>query len=191
MPPVTNQTCRKSTARRPPPSRTPLRPVNRNDSRSIFGNAEERVARSVERRNSTFAGPVGLGVGKGGIRRLLRINRRVVPTRRQIERQATINDGNSIPFLPFARAVRQIINSIAGEGNFRLQAVTVRILKEISETYLVNFFDTCNLFVSHNRRVTLMPRDIDLYKRVKKQPEFNGQVSGTGGRSNSCDTSTG
>lgn len=190
MPPVTNQTCRKSTARRSPPTRTPLRPIARDDSRNVFGNAEDRLGRGVERRNTTFAGPVGLGVGKGGIRRIMRINRRVVPTRRQIERQATINDGNSIPLMPFARVVRQILNRIAGEGKYKLQAITLRILKEISETYLVNFFDTCNLFVIHNRRVTLMPRDIDLYHKIKRQADFNGQVAGTGGRANSCDSRT-
>ena len=189
MAPKTNQTCRKSTARKSPPKRRTLAPINQ-DSRGIFGIQADRLERVVQRQNSTFAGPVGLGVGKGGIKRIMRINKRVVPTRRQIERQAYINDSNSIPLRPFARSLRQIFNRVAGEGRLRLQARVVTLLKEISETYLVNFFETCNMFVAHTRRVTLMPKDIELYRKVERQPDFKGQVSGTGGRANSCDSRT-
>lgn len=184
---LTDQTARKSTARKTPRSRTPLAPIHRDDSRNIFGNAADRLARVVERK-SIYNGPVGLGLGKGGMKRIKK-SIKVLPTREQIEKGAKV-EKSSIPLIAFERAVKQILNSIVGEGKYRLQVKALLLLREIAESHLIKFFYVCNMFVIHTSRVTLMPKDIDLYYKVKMQAEINHQKEAMDCQGNRHDSTT-
>lgn len=67
--------------------------------------------------------------------------------------------------LPFQRLVREIANLI--EPDFRFQALAVLALQEASEAYLVGLFEDANLCAIHAKRVTIMPKDIQLARRIR------------------------
>ena len=67
--------------------------------------------------------------------------------------------------LPFQRLVREIAAQ-AKEG-LRFQASAVLAMQEATEAHMVNLFaDTC-LCAIHGGRVTIMPRDIQLARRLR------------------------
>ena len=62
--------------------------------------------------------------------------------------------------LPFQRLVREIASDF--KTNLRFQQAAVEALQEASEAYLVGLFEDTNLCAIHARRVTIMPKDIQL-----------------------------
>ena len=73
--------------------------------------------------------------------------------------------------LPFQRLVREI----AGDseiitsplcGKVRFQSTAVMALQEAAEAYLVGLFENTNLCAIHAKRVTIMPKDIQLARRI-------------------------
>ena len=52
------------------------------------------------------------------------------------------------------------------QNDFRIQAVAVQGLQEVAEAYLVGLFKDSNLCAIHAKRVTIMPRDIHLARRI-------------------------
>jgi histone H3 len=75
--------------------------------------------------------------------------------------------------LPLARWVREIAKDIAKEfkvkGDLRFQGVAIRALQEALESYMVSLFEDANLCAIHGKRVTIMDRDIDLARRVRRE----------------------
>ena len=74
--------------------------------------------------------------------------------------------------LPFQRLVREI----AGDsdvirsplcGKVRFQSAAIMALQEASEAYLVGLFEDSNLCAIHAKRVTIMPKDIQLARRIR------------------------
>ena len=74
-----------------------------------------------------------------------------------------------IPKLPFRRLVRELVQS--EKQDIRLQETALEALQEAAETYLVRLLDDANLCALHARRVTLMPRDIQLARRIRGERE--------------------
>ena len=74
-----------------------------------------------------------------------------------------------IPKLPFRRLVREIVQS--EKQDIRMQETALEALQEAAETYLVRLLDDANLCALHARRVTLMPRDIQLARRIRGERE--------------------
>ena len=72
---------------------------------------------------------------------------------------------------PFQRLVRQIAKSLSGENknwvDLRFQSTAILALQEASESYLVGLFEDANLCAIHAKRVTLMPKDIQLARRLR------------------------
>ena len=62
--------------------------------------------------------------------------------------------------LPFQRLVREIVQK-RREG-LKLQSLAVLALQEASEAFLVGLMKQANLCAIHAKRVTIMPRDIQL-----------------------------
>jgi len=71
--------------------------------------------------------------------------------------------------LPFARLVREVADSLVRRGSepLRWQATALEALQEASEAYLVHLFEDANLCAIHGKRVTIMPRDIQLARRIR------------------------
>ena len=74
-----------------------------------------------------------------------------------------------IPKLPFRRLVREIAQS--EKQDIRMQETALEALQEAAETYLVRLLDDANLCALHARRITLMPRDIQLARRIRGERE--------------------
>ena len=51
--------------------------------------------------------------------------------------------------------------------DLRFQSSAVLALQEASEAYLVGLFEDTNLCAIHAKRVTIMPRDIQLARRIR------------------------
>ena len=74
--------------------------------------------------------------------------------------------------LPFQRLVREItcdtdvIHSPLC-GKVRFQSAAIMALQEASEAYLVGLFEDSNLCAIHAKRVTIMPKDIQLARRIR------------------------
>ena len=67
--------------------------------------------------------------------------------------------------LPFQRLVREIAQDF--KNDLRFQGTAILALQEASETYLVSLFEDTNLCAIHARRVTIMPKDIQLARRIR------------------------
>ena len=67
--------------------------------------------------------------------------------------------------LPFQRLVREIAQEF--KTDLRFQGDAVLALQEAAEFYLVSLFEDTNLCAIHAKRVTIMPRDIQLARRIR------------------------
>merc|ERR1719343_1116202 len=62
--------------------------------------------------------------------------------------------------LPFQRLVRELTSDF--KTDFRFQSQAVLALQEAAEAYLVGLFEDTNLCAIHAKRVTIMPKDMQL-----------------------------
>ena len=67
--------------------------------------------------------------------------------------------------LPFQRLVREITQSFSPDLRFKSAAITA--FQEASEAYLICLFEDTNLCVIHAKQVTIMPKDIQLARRIR------------------------
>lgn len=67
--------------------------------------------------------------------------------------------------LPFQRLVREITADF--KPDLRFQASALAALQESAEAYLVGIFEDSNLLAIHCKRVTIMPKDIQLARRIR------------------------
>ena len=70
--------------------------------------------------------------------------------------------------LPFQRLFREIMQSFGGRcKDMRVQSTAVLALQEAAEAYLVGLFEDTNLCAIHARRCTVMPKDMQLARRIR------------------------
>ena len=67
--------------------------------------------------------------------------------------------------LPFQRLVREIAQDF--KTDLRFQSAAIGALQEASEAYLVGLFEDTNLCAIHAKRVTIMPKDMQLARRIR------------------------
>jgi histone H3 len=67
--------------------------------------------------------------------------------------------------LPFQRLVREIAQDF--KTDLRFQSSAIAALQEAAEAYLVGLFEDTNLCAIHAKRVTIMPKDIQLARRIR------------------------
>lgn len=67
--------------------------------------------------------------------------------------------------LPFQRLVKEI--SGLYRADLRFQSTALLALQEAAEAYLVGLFEDTNLCAHHARRVTILPKDIQLARRIR------------------------
>ena len=68
---------------------------------------------------------------------------------------------------PFQRLVREITQG--HKGDLRFQSSALGASQEASEAYLVGLFEDTNLCAIHAKRVTIMPKDIQLTRRIRRE----------------------
>ena len=66
---------------------------------------------------------------------------------------------------PFHRLVREISQDFSNDKRYK--GTSVLALQEAAEAYLVGLFEDTNLCAIHGKRVTIMPKDIQLARRIR------------------------
>ena len=107
---------------------------------------------------------------KGGVKKLRRYRPGTVALK-EIRRYQKSTD-LLIRKLPFQQLVREIasddkIITSPLRGKVRFQSAAVMALQEALEAYLVGLFEDTNLCAIHAKRVTIMPKDIQLARRIR------------------------
>mmetsp|Transcript_5967 Transcript_5967/g.8982 ORF Transcript_5967/g.8982 Transcript_5967/m.8982 type:complete len:138 (+) Transcript_5967:84-497(+) len=70
--------------------------------------------------------------------------------------------------LPFARLVKEIQMSFTSEGlSYQWQGSALIALQEAAEAHLTSLFEDANFAAIHAKRVTIMPKDIHLARRLR------------------------
>lgn len=72
---------------------------------------------------------------------------------------------NLIPRMPFQRLVREITQEFKTDVMYQMAALDA--LQEGAEAFLVGLFEDTNLCAIHAKRVTIMPKDIQLALRIR------------------------
>jgi histone H3 len=73
-----------------------------------------------------------------------------------------------IPKAPYMRFFREILQDKKSE--MRIQAAASLAAQEMSEAVLVQRFEDSNLCAIHAKRVTIMPKDLQLAQRIQRNP---------------------
>ena len=105
----------------------------------------------------------GPKAASGGVKRAHRFRPGTVALRhiRKYEKSTEL----LIRKLPFQRLVREIASEYRSE--LRFQSSAVLALQEASEAYMVGLFEDTNLCAIHAKRVTIMPKDMQLARRIR------------------------
>ena len=112
----------------------------------------------------------GMQAPKGGVKKRYRYRPGTVALKqiRQYQKSTEL----LIRKLPFQQLVQEI--SADSEvitsplcGKVRFQSAAIMALQEAAEAYLVGLFEDTNLCAIHARRVTIMPKDIQLARRIR------------------------
>ena len=70
--------------------------------------------------------------------------------------------------LPFCRLVREIAQDFArGESDWRFTKDAIAALQEATEAYMVGLFEDTNACAIHQKRQTIMPKDMQLARRIR------------------------
>ena len=80
------------------------------------------------------------------------------------DEEATEIDELLMKKAPFQRLVRELLQEINVE--YRIQGNAVRALHEAAEAFLLRLFEFANYIAIHCKRVTLMPKDIHLLRKI-------------------------
>ena len=67
--------------------------------------------------------------------------------------------------LPFQRLVRELASGF--KNDLRFQGTAILALQEAAEAYLVGLFEDSNLCCIHSSRITIMPKDLQLARRIR------------------------
>ena len=67
--------------------------------------------------------------------------------------------------LPFQRLTREIV--VEFRENIRSSSTSLLALQEATEYFLTQTFEDANLCTIHSKRVTILPKDIALVKRIR------------------------
>ena len=79
---------------------------------------------------------------------------------------------------PFQRLVREIMEKLNAESGvegkpMRVQSTAILALQEAAEAYLIGLFEDTNLCAIHAKRVTIMPKDIQLSRAIRGEKRLD------------------
>nr|ADF58428.1 histone H3 [Oryza sativa Indica Group] len=101
----------------------------------------------------------------GGVKKPHRFRPGTVALREIRKYQKSIKAAH--PQAPFQRLVREIAQDF--KTDLRFQSSAVAALQEAAEAYLGGLFEDRNLCAIHAKRVTIMPKDIQLARRMNRE----------------------
>ncbi|KAF9018598.1 histone-fold-containing protein [Hymenopellis radicata] len=143
----TKQSARKSTGGKPPTFRRPLLNNAHNTQRSV-----KTVSRNTSWAQHQTDRPRRFRPGQVALRQI---------------RQYQSSTELLIRRLPFQRLVREIAQELMYFPGLRFQSSALNALQEAAEAFLVELFEAANMAAIHAKRVTIMPRDMLLVKRIR------------------------
>lgn len=111
--------------------------------------------------SSSSSGAGGRG-GSGGRVRRYRPGEKALKEIRFYQRNTEL----LIRRLPFSRLVKEV-QGYFYRKEYRWQASAILALQEAAEAHLVGLFEDANLCTIHAKRVTIMPKDIQLARRIR------------------------
>ena len=151
---------------KPKPSAQSVREAQEELKRVLAKKKEEKRKKAAAR----MAKKGGQKAPKGGVKKRYRYRPGTVALKqiRQYQKSTEL----LIRKLPFQRLVREIASDsevIKSPlcGKVRFQSAAVMALQEAAEAYLVGLFEDTNLCAIHAKRVTIMPKDIQLARRIR------------------------
>ena len=115
--------------------------------------------KAIAQKQAKKAAPVAVG----GVKKVHRFRPGTVALReiRRFQKSTEL----LIRKLPFQRLVREIAQEY--KNDLRFQSSAVLALQEATEAYLVGLFEDTNLCAIHAKRVTIMPKDMQLARRIR------------------------
>ena len=150
---------------KPKPSARSVKEAQEEFRRILAKKREEKCKKAAAR----MAKKDGQKAPKGGVMKHYRYRPGTVALKqiRQYQKSTEL----LIRKLPFQRLVREIASDsevIKSPlfGKVRFQSAAVMALQEAAEAYLIGLFEDTNLCAIHAKRVTIMPKDIQLARRI-------------------------
>ena len=123
-----------------------------------------------EARKKSAARKAGKKAPAGGVKKLYRFRPGTVALKeiRRYQKSTEL----LIRKLPFQRLVREIaadrdVVPPHMAGKIKFQSAAISALQESAEAYLVGLLEDSNLCAIHAKRVTIMPKDIQLARRIR------------------------
>lgn len=115
--------------------------------------------------------PIQAGIFKAPSNYAIKTPRRFLPGQIALREIRRYQGSTELLFrrLPFQRLVREIALSYRVGPRFRPDALTA--LQEASEAYITGLLTDCNLAALHAKRVTIMPKDMALARRIRGETE--------------------
>lgn len=156
----TKQTHRPPTPMRPAAkgrSASPAKQQQQKKDRRKIAKPRKAPSKHVTKSRNKAAG------ASGGIKKPQRFRPGTVALR-EIRRYQK-NTDMLIRKLPFSRLVREIAQDF--KTDLRFQATAVAALQESAEAYLVGLFSDTQLCAIHAKRITIMPKDVHLSRRIR------------------------
>ena len=151
---------------KPKPSARSVKEAQAELKRILAEKREEKRKKAAAR----MAKKGGQKAPKGGVKKRYRYRLGTVALKqiRQYQKSTEL----LIRKLPFQRLVREIASDsevIKSPlcGKVRFQSAAIMALQEAAEAYLVGLFEDTNLCAIHAKRVTIMPKDIQLARRIR------------------------
>ena len=151
----TKKTARKKTGKSPRKQLVTKNPVKKLKP----AQARKNVAKANQAAQQNLGNPPKTG----GLKRPMRYRPGTVALREIRRYQKTTE--LLIRKLPFSRLVREVTQDF--KTDLRFQAQAIMALQEAAEAYLVGLFDDTNLCAIHAKRVTIMPKDMQLARRIR------------------------
>ena len=151
----TKKTARKKTGKSPREKLVTKNPIKK----LTPAQARKNVAKANQAAQQNLGNPPKTG----GLKRPMRYRPGTVALReiRRYQKTAEL----LIRKLPFSRLVREVTQDF--KTDLRFQAQAIMALQEAAEAYLVRLFDDTNLCAIHAKRVTIMPKDMQLARRIR------------------------
>jgi len=135
----------------------PLPPADRGGGQAQL---HRKAERPIKRRKPNSPKKRGTRLGQVQTTALLEI--------RQLQKTTNL----LIPKLPFSRVVREAATNVVGTSDgLRFQSAALLALQEAAEAYLTQLFEDSLLIAINAKRVTVMPKDLQLVRRVRGDRE--------------------
>lgn len=136
--------------------------VRTKDTAAIGGSPSARKAATPQRRTNKSPISAAAIAKRSPTKRRYRPGEKALKEIRFYQRSTEL----MIRRLPFARLVREV-QTYFFRKEYRWQADAMLALQEAAEAHLVGLFEDAYLCSIHAKRVTLMPKDMQLARRIR------------------------